>query len=149
MGVRIEMDASDALREIHRLAGGPGLDDVHRFERVIIAQYQATQAVVHIITGSLRRSGKVDFDAGFTGHQWNGEVTYGGDAPGAVRGYVKYARYEQQRAIGGANYRRARGWLPGTNIQGEANTDHDFMWPVAGFEPDYLEAMLAFLRGGR
>lgn len=58
-----------------------------------------TQAMVHVITGSLKASGKVD--SSYDQHEWHGTISYGGPAAGAINDPVKYAWYEQRR--GGAH----------------------------------------------
>lgn len=71
-----------------------GLETVHR------AVFVDTQARTHIITGSLKASGKSETD--FDGETWTGKITYGGvlwkpAAPGPPNDPVDYAIYEMDR----------------------------------------------------
>lgn len=147
MSLRIDVDISDGDRELRRLDDAPDLSTVMRLESLLTAQFQATQMAVHIITGSLRESGKIDSELGRAA--WNGEIVYGGAAPGSVHDPVRYAQIEQQRGPGGSLYRSERGWLRGGDIEGNRNVLHDFMAPVHAFEHQYEDAMLAFLAGNR
>ncbi len=137
MSLHIHVDTDPVDRELNRLAAGPTPVDIRRFSAVLTAQFQHTQQRVHIITGSLRASGKED--AGETEHGWEGQISYGGPAPGFRHDPVKYADEERGR--------QGRGY-PGTNIAGDTNSNHDFMAPVfnAGYNRQYIQAMLDFLR---
>ncbi len=145
MSVHIHVDTSDATRELDRLGDAPSTAALLRLEAILTAQFQATQQVVHIVTGSLRRSGKVD--SRLRNGEWSGDISYGGAAPGAVHDPVRYAELEQQRAPGGRFYRSERGFIPGADAEGRISVMHDFMAPAARFEHQYAEAILAFLRG--
>jgi hypothetical protein len=137
MGVAIHMDASDWLAELHRLADGPDLHDLLRLEAVLTEQFELTQQYVHVITGSLRASGKIHSD--MHGHLWEGEITYGGQS-NAIIDPVNYARREQSRGVSD---------VIGVTGGGDEHGDHDFMRPLGGEQHGYLQAILAFLRGER
>lgn len=51
--------------------------------------------MVHVITGSLRASGRTSSDV--TGGVWYGEITYGGPSSGYPNDPVDYADYERAR----------------------------------------------------
>lgn len=140
------VDISDAMRELRRLHDGPDQATQLALAGVITAQYQATQEYVHIITGSLRASGKPPTPSTRRG-VWHAEISYGGEAPGAIHNPVRYAQIEQSRAPGGGGYFHHRGFIPGEDIRGRVSVGHDFMAPVSHFEPQYLETILAYLRG--
>lgn len=107
--------------EVNRLADGPSPSDLLAFEIVLEDQFRATQAAVHVITRSLKGSGKSHFK--MDGNSWEGEITYGGSTYG-INNPVDYAEYERER--GGY---------------------HDFMAPVEKLSQGYIEAMAEFLRG--
>jgi hypothetical protein len=85
-------------------------------EETLQHAFESTQANVHVVTGSLRGSGRTSSDV--TGDTWVGEITYGGPSPGYPRDPVVYAGYEQNR--GGA---------------------HDFMAGVEDFTAEFVSAM--------
>ena len=137
MSIHVHVDTSDVDRELNRLAAGPTPVDIRRFNAVLTAQFQHTQMVVHVITGSLRASGKEDAAETDTG--WEGEISYGGPAPGHKHDPVKYAGEEKDRQ--GKP-------LPGSPLGGDPNLNHDFMRPTRArqYNNQYIRAMLDFLR---
>jgi len=145
MAVEFDVDISDAMRALDHLDHPPDLGTTLRLEAVLTAQFQATQQYVHVITGSLKASGKLH--SGTRDGIWTGEISYGGEAPGSPHDPVRYAELEQSRNPGNPGYYYRRGNIPGTDSQGRVSVNHDFMAPVAAFEPMYREAMMAYLRG--
>jgi hypothetical protein len=123
MAVYIEMDISDVEKELDRLIDGPGIQDVLEFEAVLASQFQITQQIVHIQTGSLKLSGKIRSSIDL--NSWNGTITYGGLAAGAINNPVKYAHYEQER-----------------------DGLHDFMEPIYSLDSRYGDALASWLKGG-
>lgn len=95
MSVRFDVDLSSAGRELDRLARGPAPRIVLGLESVFLAAFQETQQIVHVITGSLRGSGKPE--TSFDGEAWEGTVFYGGASPGFPNDPVNYAIYELAR----------------------------------------------------
>lgn len=71
--VRIEIDASDVLHELDRLAAGPA-PVVENFEAILLSSFLATQGHVHVITGKLKASGHPD--SSFDGEVWSGSLLY-------------------------------------------------------------------------
>lgn len=114
----------EARGDMQRLSKPP-LKTLAALETLLKEAYTATQAATHIITASLKASGKTSSD--FDGATWEASLTYGGAAPGAVNDPVDYAIYE--RARGGA---------------------HDFMAPAFALEPEF-EAVINkhFTSGGK
>lgn len=75
-----------------------------QLEEVLAAAFEDTQQRVHILSGSLKASGKSESD--FQDDEWTGTITYGGvlwatPAPGPPNDPVDYAIYEMAR--GGAH----------------------------------------------
>jgi len=136
MNVRITVDTSDVDDEFDRLLAGPDSHDILTFESVIARQFMATQMFVHVQTGELRDSGRVD--STLRGHQWEGEILYGG-------GHIDAA---EERDRDPARGYAPRGWLEGHDDSGRQNDLHDFLRPVGDFESEYGDAMSAFLRKG-
>lgn len=119
--IKIESLQDEIDREIDRLAQGPTLKDLLEFETALATEFQATQSVVHVITGSLKLSGKVSSD--FSNNTWKGEITYGGSSTG-IHNPVDYAEIERERDGG-----------------------HDYFRPVKGLSAAYISAMQSFLGG--
>jgi len=88
----------EVIAELERLQK-PGLKAVMRLEQVLAEVFTMSQTQVHVITGSLRGSGKTASD--FDGEQWSGMASYGGPSPGFPNNPVEYAFYEWRR--GGAH----------------------------------------------
>lgn len=79
----------------------PGPETTGPLEAALAGAFVATQAKTHIISGSLKASGKTESD--LVGHKWTGEITYGGPligppaGPGPAHDPVEYAIYEAAR----------------------------------------------------
>jgi hypothetical protein len=119
--ISIERITNNIDREVNRLANGPAFKDMMRFERVLIRQFAATQAKVHVITGSLKSSGRVASSHG--SDKWEGEITYGGRSAG-IHNPVDYAEFERER-----------------------DQSHDFLAPAEKMEHLYIHAMNEFFGG--
>src|SRR3954467_6009625 len=104
----IEVDISDVEKELDRIIDGPGTSDLIEFEGLLASQFQITQQAVHVITGSLKGSGKIS--SILTNDKWEGQIKYGGISVGFVHDPVDYAHYEQER-----------------------DGSHDFMEPIYSF----------------
>lgn len=120
--IKIQRTANGIEEEIDRLADGPTLVDLEKFETVLAAQYAATQTAVHIQTGSLKLSGKVSSENSL-GDKWEGSISYGGESAG-IHNPVDYAEFERER-----------------------DGNHDFLEPAKAMEHYYEQAMKAFLGG--
>lgn len=122
--VRINFHSNwdDVLSELDRLEGLPDEAAVARLDAVLTAGFLATKAITHVITGSLKNSGRESTSV--HGHTWEGSITYGGPSPGFPHDPVKYAYYEQRR----------RG-------------SHDFMAPVYELHEALREAVREGLQG--
>jgi hypothetical protein len=69
-------------------------------EALLSAAFADTQVRTHVISGSLKASGKTESD--FDGNVWSGKIEYGGvlfkaPVPGPPRDPVDYAIYEMAR----------------------------------------------------
>ncbi len=102
------LTSDGTLREIigmlRHTAGPPSYHVTGKLEAALQAAFEDTQARTHIITGSLKASGKTSTD--FDGELWEGEITYGGDlwsppvqppGKGNPNDPVDYAIYEMAR----------------------------------------------------
>lgn len=113
---------SDGIEdELERLIAGPSAADLLAFEGVLTSQFQATQQAVHVITGSLKSSGRVS--SSNSQSKWEGTISYGGPSTG-VHNPVKYAEYEREK-----------------------DGLHDFLAPAKAMENQYIAAMNAYLGG--
>lgn len=119
--IKIERIANGVEDEIDRLAEGLTTKDLLEFERILAQQFIATQEAVHVITGSLKSSGKMSSSGSKT--HWEGTITYGGPSEG-IHNPVDYAEYERERG----NY-------------------HDFLAPAEDSSNDYISAINAFFGG--
>lgn len=132
---RIDFGAFD--EQFDRVSHWPNARTLIRLESALTDQFQVTQRDVHVITESLRRSGRVNSSIDHS--SWTGEIRYGGLSPSSVHDPVKYARYELNR----------QATRPGVTIRGAVTPDHDFMRGTRAqrFHRRYVQAILAHLRG--
>ena len=91
MGVRILVDVREWLDALDAHEG-PGPETLFALSEVLAEGFAQSQARVHVVTGSLRGSGRTSQRRVEDG--WEGEITYGGPAPGYAHPYVRYAREE-------------------------------------------------------
>lgn len=146
--VRFDVEIGDSEHELERLDSFD-LRFLLAMDAVLTQQFGATQAMVHVISGSLRASGS--HESRIHGGVWEGEISYGGPLKRAPepaeashgsdarpRNPVRYAQLEQNRSAGRQARHGAR--------SGHA-TSHDFTLAAEGFEPAYEAAILAYLRG--
>ena len=120
MSVRITVDDTAQTAEFDRLLNMGAATTA--LERILILQFAAGQAAVHVDTGSLRGSQEIDSD--YAGGRWVGVISFGGASPGFVNDPVDYAIYEAAR--GGA---------------------HDFTLPITRQSGRYRAAVRAHLAG--
>lgn len=114
------------IADLSELEGPPHKATI-KFEALLHAAFVDTQARTHIITGSLKASGKTSSD--FDGDVWEGTIEYGGalwgvPAPGPPNDPVDYAIYEMAR--GG---------------------EHDFFGGLPGFEDQMGEIIDSLFPG--
>lgn len=74
---------------------GPGSETVLALGAVLAAQFEQTQQYVHVVTGSLKASGRSKQRT--NEDSWTGEIRYGGSAPGYPHPVVRYAEEEFTR----------------------------------------------------
>ena len=124
--MRIEIHSKLVEANLERLADGPGIKDLIRFEAILGEQFTQTQARTHIDTGSLKRSGRHKSSMDRKTSRWEGEISYGG--PSTPNNPVDYAHYEQARGGG-----------------------HDFMRPTTykKYDQKYFRAIIDFFDGKR
>jgi hypothetical protein len=123
MAVRVVVERDEVDRELKRLEFEvPDYKGVAGLEAVLDVVFEETQASVHVVTGSLRASGRTSSDV--REHVWSGDITYGGPSPGYPHDPVRYAVYEQRR--GGA---------------------HDFLRNTHAMDDLFLAAVVEALRG--
>lgn len=122
MTVRLKSNWGRIDRELDRLGNLPDPAMVERLDRVLTAGFEATQAAVHVRTGSLKSSGQKESDFQVATKEWKGEISYGGVSLGP-NNPVDYAIYEKAR-------------------EPDEHGDHDFMRPLAPYHLAFLDAML-------
>lgn len=120
MSIRIHVDV-DAWLDALDAHEGPGEETLQALSAVLALGFEQSQMKVHVITGSLKGSGRVSNRRVEDG--WEGEISYGGPAPGYPHPYVRYAREEFGR--------------------GE---DHDALSNLHLLSSDFLDAMFATVR---
>lgn len=91
MTLIIRADFSEVFNMLDVLEG-PGPETVEELSRVVNEAFLETQVLVHVITGSLKGSGRVKFEE--KDGEWSGEITYGGPSPGFPNNPVRYAKDE-------------------------------------------------------
>lgn len=109
-------DLDRLAEDFARVAGPPTYKTIQALERVLAASFADTEAKVHVITGSLKLSGKTESDYSAE-DEWTGSISYGGESAGP-NNPVDYAIYEQER--GG---------------------EHDFFRDMPTFEDMYVDAI--------
>jgi len=92
--LRIQADLDDFYDAL-RVLSGPGPETVAALDGVLSKGLAETQARVHVITSSLKRSGRTETTR--DDDSWDGSIVYGGPSPGSVNDPVEYAEYERQR----------------------------------------------------
>lgn len=101
--VSVTCDDDEVQRDLSRIGRGPTPSAHLRFDQILTSQFQRTQFVVHVITGSLRASG-IHESHSPKGHGWEGKIAYGGPLlysaadPGPPRNPGRYAIYEFTKA---------------------------------------------------
>jgi hypothetical protein len=90
-GIRIFIDVDEWLDALDAHEG-PGVETLLELQAVMGLAFEETQALVHVVTGSLKGSGRVSSET--DDNSWTGEISYGGPAPGFAHPYVRYARKE-------------------------------------------------------
>jgi hypothetical protein len=121
--ITILSDYSDVEKEFDRLEQLPDFKTHLALDAVLATGFKATQAEVHVITGSLKLSGKKSSEVHETTHVWEGEIRYGGPS-GGINNPVNYAIYEKAR-----------------------DAEHDFMKSLPGLHLAYVEAIKKGLAG--
>lgn len=104
--------------ELKRLGDAPYKSKFY-LDRVLNTGFKATQAAVHVITGSLKTSGKQS--SLMWDNEWHGEISYGGVSKG-VNNPVTYAIYEKAR-----------------------DEDHDFFNVLKELDPLFVKALMKVL----
>ena len=92
--LRITSDWSEIDTALEVLERSPTAKSVLALDLALKSLFEETQAAVHVITGSLKSSGKTT--TGVVRHTWVGEISYGGPSKG-IHNPVKYASLEQAR----------------------------------------------------
>jgi hypothetical protein len=126
VNVQIHVDTSQVDNELDRLDHGLGFGDLLRLDSIVVGMFIQTQMDVHVQTGSLRASAKVN--SHYEGMRWEGSIKYGGLAPGGIHNPVTYAEIEYLRG-----------------------DEHNFMRSLRypSTRHRYEDAILAYLRGGQ
>lgn len=121
--VYIHVDTSEVEHELDRLMGAPDVELVGKLDAVMALKFARSQAQVHVVTGSLKRSG--DWSNKVRPGRWEGEISYGGPSRGSVHNPVTYAGEEIDK--GGF---------------------HDFMEPVLESDAEFGDSIMNFLADG-
>lgn len=119
VNIRIRSNYRSMEKELDRLSSLPNLKAKAYLDVVLAAGFKSTQAAVHIVTGSLKSSGKSSSE--MKGDTWEGHISYGGASLG-VNNPVTYAIYEKAR-----------------------DADHDFMSPLKALDALWVKAILKAL----
>lgn len=92
----IEVDAKEVDNELKRIIKGPKATTLAEFDRTFTEAFAEVYELVHIETGSLFSTGRVEA-AMIDKFIWEGEIHYGGPAPGQVNNPVYYGAAELAR----------------------------------------------------
>lgn len=94
--ISIESDWDDVLNELDRLDALPGPDLGEHLNFVLLDLLATAKAETHVITGSLKNSGRAEIDTD-NDKTWQGRIIFGGPSPGFPHDPVNYAGYERAR----------------------------------------------------
>jgi len=94
--IEIHSDWSNIKKELNRLKNIPNHSDKRKLDRVLRIGLTMAQTQVHVITGSLKESGKSS--SKLVGSTYRGTFEFGGFSTG-VNNPVSYAVYEQDRGF--------------------------------------------------
>lgn len=119
----------DIDKHLDHLANLPDPALIARLDAILGAGFQATQDTVHVVTGSLKSSGRKSTEFQRATREWKGEISYGGVSLGP-NNPVNYAIYEAARGVGGAGG------------ESDARGNHNFMSPLSTLHLAYIDAML-------
>lgn len=132
--IQIVSDWSEVEKELDRVENMPDFKTRLALDIVLQQGYVETQKDVHVDTGSLQGSGKVESETDKLAGKWEGKISYGGPSTG-VNNPVDYAIYEKRRGIGGAGG------------PSDAKGDHDFFASLPALHKKYIEALQIGLKG--
>lgn len=116
--IRLRSNWREFERELDRLEQVPTKASL-AMDTIFHKGFAETQAIVHVVTGSLKSSGRAETE--FDGDTWRGTISYGGVSFG-IRNPVTYAIYEKAR-----------------------DEDHDFFVPLKALDSLYVKAILKAL----
>lgn len=140
MSENYEWDVRCADVELSRLEGGFTGEDFVNFTRVAYLAYTTVVNDIHIETGSLKSSARLDLET-MTPHVWSAEISVGGDSTG-VKPIVRYAAAEffgSSPRHGGPpshSYFKRVGWTPdrfGGNFGSGVPIEDDLAGPASSF----------------
>lgn len=117
----LEEGLGDMIEAVEHIENPPSFRTIGALENVLRSAFVETQAFTHVITGSLKSTGRTS--SSFDGHEWEGNISYGG-LSGGPNNPVQYALYERNR--GG---------------------EHDFYRNLPLYHDAYVEAVQSHLRG--
>jgi hypothetical protein len=120
--VTIQSDWEPMLKELNRLEKVVNNPSRPKLDIILEKQFAKTQMDVHVITSSLKQSGKKSSTV--RGRTWTGRISYGGASTGP-RPVVNYAIYERERT-----------------------GSHDYMRGVMDFHFQYVNTIKELLKDG-
>lgn len=82
------------IDDLHAIADAPDAKTVAALDSVLTAGFLDTQSRTHVLSGSLKASGRME--SGVEDGEWQGTISYGGASAGP-NSVVDYAIYEMQR----------------------------------------------------
>lgn len=118
-GIQIHGSFKPFKDEATRLSTFPNAKTKTALDSVLALGFAWTQGAVHVVTGSLKTSGKKS--SAMAGDTWEGVISYGGPSLG-INNPVTYAIYEKAR-----------------------DDVHDFMSPLKGLDSMWVEALVKVL----
>lgn len=129
-----ETGLDDMIREVTRLTRAPSFRVIRGIERVHNAAFMETQALTHVISGSLKASGTSY--TRFENDEWMGTIEYGGALvrpPVPLEGLTP-SQAAPKDPVDYAIYEMARGG------------EHNFFSTLPAFHPLYEQAILEWFR---
>jgi hypothetical protein len=136
-------DYASLERELDRLSSLPGHDGVAHLDKQLSVVFAETEALVHVITGALRASGKTE--SKHEDEQWSGQMTFGGPAPGFFPRARKGTRRRVEKHP--AEDARSRQEVVYAWYEMRRGGEHDYFREHGHYDTQFESAVIDVLKG--
>lgn len=142
----IHGDYSGVDRELSRVRSLPGRRGEVRLERELAVVFATTEALVHKVTGALAASGRTAANLDEERHRWEGQMTFGGPAPG----FFPRPRRGNRREVehNPALDARSREEVVYAWYEMRRGGSHDYFRMHHQYDLQFADAVMGVLKGG-